>query len=104
VTLQADEWFENTTIQILIAAAVAVAVILFLGWWALRSREGGKGFRWRSAKAEKVVTEGEPCPKGKPRRPKVVEGEEEPAGVPAAPPQQQQDAVNYMQRVMRGGR
>jgi len=102
-TLQADEWYENTTIQILIAAAVAVAVILAFGWWAMRSREGGKGFRWRSPKAEKVVTEGEAGPKGRPRRPKA-EADVEPAGVPAPPTQQSQDAVNYMQRVMRGGR
>ncbi len=103
VTLQADEWFENTTIQILIAAAVAVAVILAFGWWSMRSREGGKGFRWRSPKAEKVVTEGEPGPKGKPRRPKG-EPEADPEGVPAAPSKDSQDAVNYMKRVMRGVR
>lgn len=103
--LQADEWYENTTVQILLAAAVAVAVILAFGWFAMRSREGGKGFRWRSPKADKVVTEGKPGPKGKPRRPRGGgKAAPEPEDVPAAPPQQQQDAVSYMQRVQRGGR
>lgn len=101
-----NEWYENTTVQILIAAAVVVAGILAFGWFAMRSREGGKGFRWRSPKAEKVVSEGKaPGPKGKPRRPKAeAANEEAEAGIPAAPPQQQQDAVSYMQRVQRGGR
>jgi hypothetical protein len=104
-TLQADEWYENTTVQIVIAAVVAVGVILALGWWAMRSGERGKGFRWRSPKADKVVTEGPAGPKGKPRKPKAAAAaEEEPPGVPAAPPKQQQDAVSYMQRVQRGGR
>jgi hypothetical protein len=113
VTLQAEAWYENLTIQVFIAAGAAIAAIVILGWWAMRNRpEAGAPRKSRADKAGGVVEERKRGPRGKPRSPKVAdEGEEDEGGaptsapgMPAAPSTQSQEAVNYMQRVMKGAR
>jgi hypothetical protein len=91
----------------LIGVAVGVVALIGLSYFLAKRREdGGKPFRVRSSKAEGVVEEGK-GPKERPRTPKdeaPARPTTAPGGVPAPPSKQSQEAVDYMQRVLRGGR
>jgi hypothetical protein len=100
VTTTAHSIFEETNTWILVATLAGLGVIALFGYLRARGVKDGKGFRLRSSKAEQVVTEKAKGPPGKPRSPKG----EEALAVPAAPPKAAQESVDYMQRVMKGGR
>ena len=101
VRTQAKSWWEESSIQLLAIAGIAVAAVVIFAYMRARGVREGKPFRLRSSKAEGVVEERK-GPKGKTRPPK--EDAAIAAAVPAAPSKQSQDAVDYMQRVMKGGR
>jgi hypothetical protein len=99
VTTNSKSIFEDSGFWILVGSVAAVGVVVFFAYWRARAVRDGKPFRFRSSKAEGVVRETK-GPEGKPRAPKGA-GDDL---VPAAPSKQTQDAVDYMQRVMKGGR
>jgi hypothetical protein len=108
VTIEVPPWYTDVLLLTLIVVGAAVVVLIGLSYGLARRREagGGKPFRWRSSKAEAVVDEGK-GPKGKPRAPKgerPAAATTAPGAVPAPPSKQSQEAVDYMQRVLRGGR
>jgi hypothetical protein len=86
---------------VVISAAIVVAVVVV--WWVSTHSAGAKPWRLRSRKAEGVVHEGQ-GPQGTPRRPKAPEHGAGATAVPAAPPKSSQEAVDFMQRMMKGGR
>ena len=101
VTTEARSLFEESSFWVLVASVSAIAAVVIFAYLRARVVREGKPFRVRSSKAEGVVEERK-GPAGKARAPKddakII------AAVPAAPAKQTQDAVDYMQRVMRGGR
>lgn len=99
VTTDAKSFLEESTTWVLIAALAAIGAVVGFAYWRARGVRDGKGFRLRSSKAEQVVSERK-GPAGQARAPK-----DQPAmAVPAAPTKGTQDSVDYMQRVMKGGR
>ncbi len=91
--------FEETSFQLLLVAVIVIAFVVGFAYWRAKGVRSGKPFRLRSPKAEGVVEER--GPKGRARPPK---DEAAALGVPAAPSKGSQDAVDYMQRVMKGGK
>lgn len=90
--------WEESSFQLLVLAAGVIAFVVIFAYWRARGVRSGKPFRLRSPKAEGVVEER--GPKGRSRPPKDEAG----VAVPAAPSKGTQDAVDYMQRVMKGGK
>ena len=90
--------WEETSFQLLVVAGIVIAFVVIFAYWRARAVRSGRPFRLRSPKAEAVVEER--GPKGRSRPPK----DEAAIAVPAAPSKGTQDAVDYMQRVMKGGK
>lgn len=91
--------FEETSFQLLLVAVIVIAFVVGFAYWRAKGVRSGKPFRLRSPKAEAVVEER--GPKGRARAPK---DESAAVAVPPAPSKGSQDAVDYMQRVMKGGK